>query len=776
MAAAHLCRFSAALLSPSRAATSRLSRRTGRRLLSATANSAQGETPSEGKTSIEEVDRYIRQERRVNTASLMNDWQKRQSPVRIKNVPRERLPEMRVLRSLYLQWGFVRHHEQSGNKDYKAWKIELNRVLRDQGHYSTAWIQQGRFLFDLDDVDAMREAWEAEELETRQRIWPHVMLSTLCIRPEKLIRVLDATVDLPAPGYAIHDLLLIIARTFKIDTRTTAAQKTAQADEMLGLVIRVFEDLPAGHVPFCQRTFGMLARELPCQQTSELYKLLVKKGCKMHEYTLLQFARKFASEFAHKPKSLDIMLELAARGTDLNKMPMTGVVTLLLHCKEPHRDGPTNRLGAPFSPQEALGCLVEAGLAPNVINVTALLDSLGQQGEVDESIRLALLFSDCGIQLDKKAWVTVVRSAKHSLDVDKFVKSLEVAKKATAPQRDLLNYGLHSVMYFANLESREIARPPPWTLPLFEPMLELYASRFSLVPLQKWFPEPLPLVLAGPPPGRASTSSPYVREWRFRRSILPVVEGLFYKGVTARSPQLQPDTTTVATMIRAFIRTLRSPMRLMSYFFFFRSQLERRTSAARCLLQDKGSLVHDAFIMAMTERDGLLSPALELFGEMVRENLPTVSESSEEEKQQEDLDEGEQSDDFKWKEEERGGKAKRVPMHPAPSTMTLALILRGLLGRGDRKTAEEIIEVMKELGVDLNLVGWNTLLKGYASMQFMHDTVATLQNLEAAGYRPDVFTFDAFAKLRRQEEAIARMQAIIDRHRGEQLLQRGGGD
>ncbi|RCI09204.1 hypothetical protein L249_1444 [Ophiocordyceps polyrhachis-furcata BCC 54312] len=771
MAAAHLCRVSAALLSPSRAATSRLSRRTGRRPLSATAE------PSEETDAMENLDRYIRQERRIDTASLMNSWKKRQSPVRMKNIPRERLPEMRVLRSLYLQWGFVRHHEKSGKKDYKAWKIQLNRVLRDQGHYSTTWIQQGRFLFELDHVDAMREAWEAEELETRQRIWPDVMLSTLCIRPGKLIQVLDATLDLPAPGYAIHDLLLIIARTFKIVTRATVAQKTAQADEMLGLIIRVFEDLPAGHVPFCQRTFGMLARELPCQQTSELYKLLVKKGCKMHEYTLLQFARKFASEVAHKPKSLDIMLELAERGTDLNKMPMTGVVTLLLHCKEPHRDGPTNRPASPFSPQEALGCLVEAGLAPNVIHVTALLDSLGQQGEVDESIRLALLFSDCGIQLDKKAWVTVVRSAKHSLDVDKFVQSLEVANKAMAPQRDLLNYGLHSVMYFANLESRETARPPPWTVPLFEPMLELYASRFSLVPLQRWFPEPLPLVLAGPPPGRASTSG-HVREWRFRKGILPVVEGLFYKGITASSPQLQPDTTTVATMMRAFIRTVKSPMRLMSYFFFFRAQLERRTSAARCLLHDKGSLVHDAFIMAMTERDGLLSPALELFGEMIRENLPTVSGSSEEE-QDEEQEDGEwqpeeEEKKKKKKKKKKTEKEKRVPMHPSPSTMTLALILRGLLGRGDRKTAEEIIQVLKELGVDLNLVGWNTLLKGYASMQFMHDTVATLQNLEAAGYRPDVFTFDAFARLHRQQEAIAHMQAIIDRHRSQQQGFGGG--
>ncbi|RDA90819.1 hypothetical protein CP533_0506 [Ophiocordyceps camponoti-saundersi (nom. inval.)] len=740
MAAAHLCRVSAALLSPSRAATSRMSRLPARRALSATAhNSAQAEQSRQIMDTTEEVDRYIQQERSVDTASLVDNWKRRQSPLRISHIPRERLPEMRVLRSLYLQWGYVRHHGKSFRKGYIAWKIELNRVLRDQGHYSTTWIQQGRFLFELDDIDAMREAWEAKKLKTRQRIWPHVMLSTLCICPEKLMRVLDATLDLPPPGYAIHDLLVIIARTFKVDTRATVAQKTAQADEMLGLIVRVFEDLPAGHVPFCQRTFGILARELPCQQTSELYKLLLKKGCKMHEYTLLRFASKFASESVHKPKSLDILLQLAAKGTDLNKMPMTGVVTLLLHCKEPHRDGPTDRSEPPFSPKDALERLVEAGLAPNVINVTAVLDSLGQQGEVDESIRLALLFSDCGIQLDKTAWVTVVRSAKHSLDVDKFVQSLEVAKKAMASQRDLFNYGLHSVMYFANLESREVERPPPWTVPLFEPMLELYASRFSLAPLQTWFPEPLPLMLAGPPPGRESTSS-YVQEWRFRQSILPVVEGLFYNNVTARTPQLQPDTTTLSTMIRAFIRTLKSPMRVMSYFFFFRTQLERRTSAARSLLDDKGSLVHDAFIMAMTERDGLLSPALELFGEMVRENLPP----SPEEQQEEDQGQAKKT-------------TKRLPIHPTPSTITLALILRGLLGRDDVKTAREIIQVMKELGVHLNLPGWNTLLKGYASMQYMHDTVATLQNLEAAGYRPDVFTFDAFAKLHRQRDAIAQV-------------------
>lgn len=619
--------------------------------------------------------------------------------------------------------------------DFKSWKIGLNRVLKGQELDSGQWLDRGRFLYELNDVVAMRQAWEMEDMEKRRQSWPLVMLSTIRARPDRVNRVLDATLGLPPPGYAIHDVLLFIANNLHISPHRTVHEKNAQADEVLDLVIRVFDELPSGHVPFSQRTFGILARELPCEQTDELYSLLLTKTCKLHANTQLHFARKLADQVTYKPRSLEILLKLADEGLDLNEAKAASVVTSLLHCKTPNRSGPLKEPEPPFLPKKALERLVEKGLAPNAFNCTAFLDSLGQIGEVDESIRLALLFSECGVQMDNKSWVTVVRGAKVSLDVAKVTKSLEVAKAARAPVVEVLNYALHCVFYFANIESREWSRPPPWTLPLFEPMLNLYGSRFNLTPLQEWFPEPLPFLLAGLARAKPFSVDHLPQEWEFRKTILPVARHLFSNESVEEGAQLQPNSTTLATMMRAYIRGIETPYQLMSYLFYFKAQFQKRTAAAHRLSCDKGSLVFDSLIMAMMEREQLFRPALHLFGEMVRDNVPP--------------EDGEEHD----------------PMYPAPSTITLALVVRGLMSRGEAGLAEEILEVMRKLGVRLNLVGWNTMLKGYASMQNVHSTVTTLQSLEAAGYRADSFTFDAFGKLNDQQKALDQMQAILDRNR-----------
>ncbi|PFH62728.1 hypothetical protein XA68_12156 [Ophiocordyceps unilateralis] len=730
------------LLSVSGAAPSRVSRQTVRPLSAAT-TPFQPKTPQELKHE-RRLDERLKQERRTQVSYVLKNFRRKAVvPDRKAIVPARLWPRQRIAQSLYKQWGYLRHQPPLDRRrvrnEFNSWKIELNRVLKGQDLDREAWLERGRFLFELDDVASMREAWEAEDFETRRQSWPWVMLSTIRVRPEKVSRVLDATLDLPPPGYAIHDVLLYVAQNLKLDHTAMPQDLNAQADEVLDLAIRVLEDLPAGHVPFGQRTFGILARELPCEQANELYSLLVKKGCKMHENTLLQFARKLAGRMTYKPTSLEILVKLADEGLDLNEAKAASVITSLLHCKTPNRNGPVKEPKPPFFPKIALERLVEKGLSPNVFNSTAFLDSLSQLGEVDESIRLALLFSECGVQLDNKSWVTVVRGAKTSLDVAKVVSSLDVAKAANAPIEAVLNYALHSVYYFANMESREWQRPPPWTVPLFEPLLELYAAQFNLTTLQQWFPEPLPFLLMGMPGANAPTVSGPQRDWQFRRTILVVAQNLFFKDGRTAGTQLQPNSTTLAIMIRAYICSMESPHQVMSYLLFFKAQLQKRTSAARTLLREKGSLIHDSFIMAMMERERLFRAALQLFGEMVQENTP-----------------GERDERY-------------LPIHPAPSVITLALVVRGLMSRGERRLAEEVLDVMSRLGVRLNLVGWNTLLKGYASLQDMHATVATLQGLEAAGFRPDSFTLAAFGKLHAQKKALAHMQAIIDENRRELL-------
>lgn len=667
--------------------------------------------------------------------------------------------ELKNLRGMYLQWGYVRHRysdseRQSARKDFTFWKTKFWKVSRpdkpEEPKVPWPWRDNAKWLFELHGVRNMQKAWKSLEVESRRKQWPLIMLSTLDRCPDKAHMVLEATLDPLPPGYAINDVLLFVAQRLRISGIRNVRERTLRAEEVLELVAKVLEDAPTGYVPLGQRTAGLLARKLPSGQASELYSMLQKANVKLHPNSQLQFAGKLAGEMAHKDTAFEILKRLADSGVDLNAPSPSSAITTLLHCRIAH--GGWSESNSSFSPKDTLEYFMDRGFVPNVINATAFLDSLCQRAEVEEAIRVALLFSESGVKLDTKAWSTIFRGAKGSLKVENVAKSLDVAKAANAPYVDVLNNALHAVFYFAEMESREKRFSAPWIYPLFGPMLRAYAKKFALEPLQWWLPDSLPLILTqttGSDGERFDSNRP--RRWEFLETIVPLTENSF--SAQGSGPKLQPNTTTIAIMLRAYIKSLQHPYDLMAFYAFFKARLEEqggKEDLATRLMKDQGSLVHDTIIMAMMERRGLSRPALQIFGDMLKDHLQrSATESAE--RSGGTLD-GSQS-------------RTAAPVHPPPGLCTFSILVRGLLNSGDRILADQVLHVMKEQGVELNLVTWNTLTKGYAAMQNINKTVSTLQDMEAAGFKPDLFTFKAFGKLKDQGRALEMMEGIIDVNR-----------
>ncbi|KAL7945650.1 hypothetical protein V8C42DRAFT_323750 [Trichoderma barbatum] len=657
--------------------------------------------------------------------------------------------ELKYLRGMHSQWGYIRHQysesqHKSARKDFTSWKTKFWNVSRpdrpEEPKLPWPWRDNAKWLFELNGVRNMQKAWESLEVEDRRKQWPLIMLSTLDRCPDKAHMVLEATLEPLPPGYAINDVLLFIAQRLRISSIKTVRERTLRAEEVLELVAKVLEDAPTGHVPFGQRTAGLLARKLPADQASELYSLLQRANTKLHPNSLLQFAGKLASEMAHKETAFEILKKLADSGVDLNAPSPSSAITTLLHCRIAHGSG--SESNSSFSPKDALEYFMDRGFVPNVINATAFLDSLCQRAEVEEAIRLALLFSESGVQLDTKAWSTIFRGAKGSLKVENVVKSLDVAKAANAPYVDVLNNALHAIFYFAEMESREKRFPVPWIYPLFGPMLRAYAKKFELEPLQWWLPDSLPLMLTQTTGNDGEKfDSTQLRHWDFLQTIVPLTEKSF--AAQHSGPKLQPTTTTIAIMLRAYVKTLQHPYDLMAFYAFFKARLEEqggKEGFATQLIKDQGSLIHDTIIMAMMERRGLSRPALQIFGDMLKDHLQrNATEYTE--------------------------RSTAAPVHPEPGLCTFSILVRGLLNSGDRILAEQVIHVMKEQGVEPNLVTWNILTKGYAAMQNINKTVSTLQDMETAGFKPDLFTFKAFGKLKNQGRALEMMEGIIDVNR-----------
>ncbi|KAL6835203.1 hypothetical protein V8C40DRAFT_233857 [Trichoderma camerunense] len=662
---------------------------------------------------------------------------------------REASRELKNLREMHSQWGYVRHRHpdserQSARKEFRSWKTKFFKVSRpdkpEDPKLPWPWRDNAKWLFELNGVRNMHQAWKGLEMEDRRKQWPLVMLSTLDRCPDKAHVVLEATLDPLPPGYAINDVLLFVAQRLRLSSIKNVRERTLRAEEVLELVAKILEDAPTGHVPLGQRTAGLFARKLPSEQANELYSMLQRANIKLHPNTLLQFAGKLASDMAHKETAFAILKGLADSGIDLNAPSPSSAITTLLHCRIAH--GSSSESNSSFSAKDTLEYFMDRGFVPNVINATAFLDSLCQQGEVEEAIRLALLFSESGVQLDTKAWSTIFRGAKGSLRVENVAKSLDVAKAANAPYVDVLNNALHAVFYFAEMESRVKRFAVPWVYPLFGPMLRAYAKKFELEPLQWWLPDSLPLMLTQTTGNDGEKfDSNDLRTWDFLETIVPLTEKSF--SAPSNQPKLQPNTTTIAIMLRAYVKTLQNPYDLMAFYAFFKARLEEqggKDSFATQLIKDQGSLIHDTIIMAMTERRGLSRPALQVFGDMLKDHL------------QRNATEGTE-------------KSAAAPVHPPPGLCTFSILVRGLFNSGDRILAEQVIHVMKEQGVEPNLVTWNTLTKGYAAMQNINKTVSTLQDMEAAGFKPDLFTFKAFGKLKNQGRALEMMEGIIDVNR-----------
>ncbi|KAI8673830.1 hypothetical protein NCS55_00704400 [Fusarium keratoplasticum] len=644
------------------------------------------------------------------------------------------------------QWAYLRYQTPASElvavrSRFNFWKRKMLLIEAPANPSSWPWRDDGKWLFELGNFSAMQKAWRELDVETRREKWPTVMLSTMHLCPEKAPQVLEATLDPLPPGYAASDVAHFCIANFKLEDIKVHRDRVSKADELLELFAKLAEDLPRGHVPFRQHTLGHIAKRLPVEQAAEMYQILQRAGIKMHSYTLLQFASKLSESLAHKETAFEILRHIAEGGHDLNSAPVASVITTLLHTKQ-EGEAWNKTEEDTFSPQRAMEYFLEKGFSPNLVSFTALIESLCSQGDIAEAVRLPLLLVENGAELDTRCYTTVFRGAKNSLKASNVRLALDVARAAKVPYVDVLNNTLHSIFFFAEMECREKKYPAPWVLPLFGQMLRIYAKKFDLEPLQWLVPDTLPLILGQDNvDGTEKFRSGPRRDWEFKSTIVPVVDEFFE---TSGGPRQKPNAQTLAIMLRAYIKSLYRPYDLMTFYTFFKSRLEEQgpeRNWATEVVRDQGSVIHDTLILVMLERKSLQRPALQVFGDMLRSSLYS-----------------------RPKEEDRatGVNADEAPVHPAPNLFTFSILIHGLIMRGEKMLAEQVLQAMQEHGLEPNIVTWNTLAKGYASMQNLSQTVGTLQDLEAAGFKPDVHTFKAFARLRDQTRALKTMEKIID--------------
>lgn len=587
------------------------------------------------------------------------------------------------------------------------------------------------------DREGMQNEWAKLDPAERIRAWPTIMVQTLNWQPEKAHQVLFATLDVRLPPYAIMDTLLVVASHLpRIHDYYKTPYWAGVAREVVELFAKVKETFPS--FPFEQRTLYLASRRLPRDYFLEIFHSLNLPLDQLTTDTALHVARTILGQIGDagrtkaKAHALEILEHLASRGDDVNTDRFRSVATLLFH------QDPSENETESFDAKVAFSSLWDKGFRPNIINLTTYLDTARLLGDVEHALAVAKMFQDHGLSFDGQAVDILFRGVKEKADAGMVNEAIQLANNARVQIHGNL---LHTILCFHAAEVRQWSRNSFQSdLRPFLPMLHIYAKRYKLDSLQQIIPESLPLMLAQPSKGfDTPTDNP---SWDFEHSIVPVVDDFF--SASNQEPTTQTDWKALATMFRAYIKSMQQPYELISLWMYFKLRLEEplgKGNIAAELVKHNLSLIHDTFIFEMLKHRGLKRPALEVFGDMLH-RLMTKTQLSH---------------------------------HPWPSVFTFTILLSRLGAHGEQVLANDLFQVMKENGVKPNLVTMNVRVKTAASAQDVERTVLALSELEAK-FQPDPYTFRAFAFLRHQKQALEKIQRIIDEKQQQLSVESPGED
>ncbi|CAH0053130.1 unnamed protein product [Clonostachys solani] len=644
-----------------------------------------------------------------------------------------------------IQWAQVKKSVQDqprtdflrNRKAFVYWKKHFVRLHHQKSNpRRPSWFKTGAWLWNLKSLQDMRGAWEALDVHTREETWPGLMLSTLFSRPDQAHHVLHATLDPLPPSYAVQDAFSVIVTILSEKQPgdhlgRLLHQRQTEISELVQKLLGVASD---SYQPFTQASLGIFAKRSSNFHVKITYDELKAANISLSHNTSLQYASKLAAHTdsdgdRYKKASLSILLDAADNGLDLNSPKVAPSISKLLRCG--HLKGRQDE----FSPDAALHDLIERGFLPNTAHTNSLLGTLCRRGQVDEAMKLARLFIQNGIDLGTRFYHELFSAVRDGHRSEYFGEVLELMKSAGMKEEMILDKILSAVYSFCANEFRAKKYSPVQEMQPFLHMLRLYEKKFPLGPLQRLIPESLPLLLIP----KAETSDPNVSNtWDYERTVLAIA-GKYVSDMSEKP--LHPNMDTIGIMFKAYIlSSWRQPYELLALYQHFKEMLESGDNFARALVSRQQSRVHNSFLYAMLSHQGLVRPALQVFGDMLHDEL--------------------------WEPNADGSTSasQRTPCHPEPSIYTYGVLLDGLSRRKEMTMMNQIMKIMEENHLKPNLVTMNTHIKSQAMAQNASTVVKLMQSLEARGFQPDQFTLDAFGKLhdKHKKRALRMMQRIID--------------
>ncbi|KAI1371988.1 hypothetical protein F4677DRAFT_433664 [Hypoxylon crocopeplum] len=588
-----------------------------------------------------------------------------------------------------LLWGLHSRLEAGARVDlYHVWKSHFGRLL-NRSHLTT---RASRTLPTKQDLEVVKDTWHRLDQSKREDSWPQIIISAFHSSPSLLPSLIQTTFH-PSlcPSYIVEDLVYLLFLTLDgiQDSGPDAQNRRQQIPELVSFILK---NCPPRFLVFDQMVVRKIMPLLPTFQLVELYEDLRKIEHPLQPNTLLHFASRFARESKFKVQAAEVVHSVSRMpGFDINSPAAASVCTSLLTLEEGGRLPDDHA-----APDELFKMLLDVGLRPNILNLSALMRNFCVRGHVEVAWNIFDNLIQRGIEPDTHVFSILLSGSKRTLDTEFLQRIVNVIEAHRAWSPYLVNDILDFIYQYneSRIERRRRQRKSSgavaWRL-----MVQVYAKFFDLAPLQKLTLFPLENILV-----REVTDKPQHR--------LTEVNQLA-ASLRQRSDALlmQPDTVTLELMVRAHLRTFRSPRRLQSYYRYFMELLRKRNPTMVKLIEDRKTAVHDIFLQDLIQFKVALKSGIRMVDRMCA--------------------------NAGWEKKELGENI----LYPPPSVHTYTILMSGLKKHRRSRGVISVLNTMIEAGITPDIATWNVVIGTLLQIDHMKEAVMVMRYLEHIGLGSD---------------------------------------
>ncbi|KAI0017675.1 hypothetical protein F4780DRAFT_574850 [Xylariomycetidae sp. FL0641] len=601
-----------------------------------------------------------------------------------------------------LLWGRGSYEAGTRLDDFHVWKSSFLTLLRavnksgTDGHGSgTSNTTQSASGLGP-DATTMKVAWHNLGEEKRQRMWPYMIISAMSSNPGVLPSFIRATFD-PSwcPSYVLEDVLYYLCRRCNAD----------EMQQTSSLAAFLLEKCPPRYMVLAQNILLSISKSCSEPELVKMYERLKSTEHPLNMDTLQHFASKLAKSNDFKVEAAEIIHSLTEnfKSFDMNHAVAASISTSLLGLSE-DRPAPLGYA----APDELFKTLLECGLQPNYLNLSALMRNFAVRGHLDTAWEVLDIMLQRGMEPDTHVYSILLNAAKKNMDFASAQRIIHMihANDAWTPllATDCLDFAFRDIEANAKDESRRRQRKAKMK---WKPILHLYAKFFDLAHLQKYTLFPLENAVA------SKGDSP--------KHLSPMMEMLLALPPRPLPLLMKPDHLTLCLMLSANLRGI-EPLHIINrYYQRFLTLLEREDQTTLDILENQKTLLYDLFLRAFVQYRQKIQYSIDLVSTMVL--------YAEEEKQ-------------------RLGCYK---YHHPPSVYTWTILLNGFGSHKHTYGAVSALEIMTRHGVRPNTVTWNALILAFARVGNVGGVVKAVRCLEEAGYQTDDFTMRALNVLSRTQ-------------------------